>query len=303
MKAFRWLRILLVFILLLTLTSTAFADGDASITLHYAPGVCPFRFYRVAELTGGSPAPTAPFDRYVDSVTLLSRIGELNPDEVRLLSTTLEGVILRDEITPTYVAATDGAGALTLPVPDEGIYLILGESTRDEQYVYTPAPVLVSVPTFGEDGTLQKQVVLEHTKLEQSELKPEKVTYRVRKIWQDSGYESLRPVTVAVQLLQDGAVYDTVTLSRDNDWTYRWTDLPAGHVWTAVEEAIPDGYSLSVEKKQNGAVLTNRYRTPPPPPGGELPPTGQLWWPVPILLVAGVVLLILGCAPEKSRGK
>ena len=75
------------------------------------------------------------------------------------------------------------------------------------------------------------------------------------------------------------------------------------HVWTAVEEAIPDGYSLSVEKKQNGAVLTNRYRTPPPPPGGELPPTGQLWWPVPILLVAGVVLLILGCAPEKSRGK
>ena len=34
--------------------------------------------------------------------------------------------------------------------------------------------------------------------------------------------------------------------------------------------------------------------TPTPPPGGRLPQTGQLWWPVPALACAGLLLLTLG---------
>jgi len=34
--------------------------------------------------------------------------------------------------------------------------------------------------------------------------------------------------------------------------------------------------------------------TPTPTPKPTLPQTGQLWWPIPILLTAGLVLVLFG---------
>lgn len=37
--------------------------------------------------------------------------------------------------------------------------------------------------------------------------------------------------------------------------------------------------------------------------GGKLPQTGQLWWPVPVLLTAGLLLILLGCICRRKAGE
>lgn len=53
---------------------------------------------------------------------------------------------------------------------------------------------------------------------------------------------------VTVDLLQDGKVYDTITLSGENGWAYTWEKLPMGHVYTVHEHSVP-GYTTTY---QNG---------------------------------------------------
>ena len=115
----------------------------------------------------------------------------------------------------------------------------------------------------------------------------------ITKIWQDDGNESRRPAAITVQLLQDGNVYDTVQLSDDNNWMYRWTELPVNHTYTAVEVEVPEPYTMSVERDRTAIYIANTYNGPPPPPPPDLPPTGQLWWPVPLMVALGLCSLLL----------
>lgn len=302
MKYIRCLAMLLLVALLMQVPFVTVSSQEAAaITIHYTHGPCTFDFYRIADFspTNGLTL-TPPFAAYTQSVTALDALGELGPDELRTLSTTLEAVVLRDGVTPTYTAVTDDTGTLTLSQPELGVYLVLGESTCDDAYRYIPAPILVSIPNHYEGDAWQYQITVEHNKLEKYPTEDTTLRYRVLKIWADDGNESRRPADITVQLLQNGAVYDTVLLNAENNWAYQWADLPADGVWTAVEQAVPEGYSLTVEKEATGIVLTNTH-TSPPPPGEDLPPTGQIWWPVPILLVAGLVLLILGLSLSKNN--
>ena len=65
-----------------------------------------------------------------------------------------------------------------------------------------------------------------------------------------------------------------------------------------------DGYTVSITREGVTFVVTNTYvpetpNTPPPTEPGKpdqpsLPQTGQLWWPVPLLLVGGLLLVVIG---------
>lgn len=99
------------------------------------------------------------------------------------------------------------------------------------------------------------------------------------------------------------------------DGQVRFDGLDAGLylVWQRPEDAS-DGYDamlpflISVPKWQNGMYVLNvdadpkvpleteptEPPPPPPPPPPELPKTGQLNWPVPVMAVAGVILIFVG---------
>ena len=75
-----------------------------------------------------------------------------------------------------------------------------------------------------------------------------------------------------------------------------------GTAYTATEVAVPKPYTLSVERDRTAIYITNTYNGPPPPPPPDLPPTGQLWWPVPVLLALGICSLALGtCYGSRQR--
>ena len=272
-------------------SSAAPSPTTATLTIHYQPLVCAFRVYQVAEGTAEQLHLTAAFAGYADSVTGLSRLTELDSEEFRRLSFSLEALVLRDATAPAFVVQTNEMGEAFLPKVNLGLYLILGEQAEKEGYLYTPAPLLVWAPTLDDGVGEDYDVVVEYNKFQKEPLHNEWMDLRVLKIWQDKGREKFRPVEIDVQLWCDGDLYDTVQLNAKNNWHYSWKELSKKHIWTVTEKNVPSDYTVSVEKDPKGVVLYNKS-TPPPPPPDELPSTGQLWWPIPILLFAGLGLLV-----------
>ena len=307
MKALRkCLLCLLVIGLILMPISTAFALVESGIEIRYAHGACTFDFYKLANFSETEGfVPAAPFDRYTDTIPLLVGMENMTTEEARLLATTMEAVALRDSITPSHTATISDDGKLVLTDVQQGMYLVLGTSTTDGEYRYTPSPMLVSVPTRDIHDVWQYYVILEHNKVVKEKLDQPTTHREIVKIWQDDGNESHRPAAITVQLLQDGAVYDTVQLSDDNNWMCRWTDLPIAHTYTAVEVDVPEPYAMSVERDRTAIYITNTYNGPPPPPPPDLPQTGQLWWPVPLMVALGLCSLLLSACyrPRDEEGK
>ena len=131
---------------------------------------------------------------------------------------------------------------------------------------------------------------------------PTFTTVVVEKIWNDPGHENSRPREIEVQLLRDGQVYDTVVLNESCNWRYAWSGLEEGHDWSVKEQSIPAGYAAIITQTGGTYTITNTY-TPPTPDEPHLPQTGQLWWPIPVLLSAGLMCYLIGFLLRKAGKK
>lgn len=108
----------------------------------------------------------------------------------------------------------------------------------------------------------------------------------VKKVWSDDNSVT-RPTSVTVTLYNGTEVYDTVTLSAENNWTYHWEDASALGNWQVAEVNIPKGYTPSYRVSDGMIIITNTMK---------LIQTGQLNWPIFLLGGAGLILVALGTA-------
>ncbi len=170
---------------------------------------------------------------------------------------------------------------------EDGIYLVNISSVETDDYVYTFKSTLVELN--GEDVELS-------IKYE----KNEKTLYdlHVVKIWKDDDVNK-RPDSINVLLLRGGEVYDEVVLSKDNNFRYTWSSLSNEYTWDVMEKDVASGYTLSIDREDNTIMLTNTGNWVEEGVVGDLPLTGQLRWPIPILVIVGVVCLIIGKKDEK----
>ncbi len=191
------------------------------------------------------------------------------------------------EILPQDSCLTDDTGWAKFPAEtgelQKGLYLVRGISREWEGNLYTTDPFFVMLPQKGQDGW-EYQVTAE-TKPEQS---GQLLSLRVIKQWKDRGQENLRPSQIQVTLFCNDQPYDTVTLPRNGKWVYQWAGLDARKNWSVVEVPVA-GYESQVYKEGSTFYIINTPLRWPQGPG--LPQTGQLWWPVPVLLAAGALLL------------
>ncbi len=126
--------------------------------------------------------------------------------------------------------------------------------TEDEVSEYT------TDITKAADGTFTYTITNSH-KAEETEVK-------VTKVWDDADNQDGYRTDVTVNLLADGKVIDSVTLSEDNNWSYSWTKLDkkaAGKEidYTVTEEEVPQ-YSAKIEKATDGTftyTITNSHKT------------------------------------------
>ena len=252
-----------------------------------------FRLYRVADMTGfGELVYTSAFDGCG-----AGKLTDLTPEQSNRLCEKLYAFLeSKKSILPNASGKTDKYGELNLPGVggklEPGLYLVTSERFYMNAESHEPQPFIVSLPYRGEDD------VWEYERAVMPKLADTRAD--VIKIWQDKGYESKRPKEVKVELLQGEAkkVYATATLNGDNGWYYLWKDLPGGYTWSVREVTEAENYTTYVDRIPGGFRIINTYT---PPPGKTLPQTGLLWWPVPVLACAGLLLFVIGWAKQRKR--
>ncbi len=99
--------------------------------------------------------------------------------------------------------------------------------------------------------------------------KTEETEVKVTKVWDDAdNQDGYRTADVTVNLLADGEVIDTVTLSEENNWSYTWTKLDkkkAGKEidYTVTEDGVAK-YTTEISKATDGTftyTVTNSHKT------------------------------------------
>lgn len=244
-----------------------------------------FSIYRVADISeDGTYTLTGDFAQYPVLLENLDSSGW------RALAQTLDAYAARDEIASLMTRRTGLDGSFRITGLSTGLYLISGGQYMDEDTVYTPEPMLVSIPGLAADGTWTYDIDVS-CKFEREDTTDLPVSRKVQKVWKDDGNEEKRPEEITVQLLENGNVVDTVVLSRANNWEYTWNGLDSSSKWQIAEEGVPDGYTVTTTQEGNIFVLTNTYPGKQPP---TLPQTGMLWWPVPLLAFSGLLLIVAG---------
>ena len=194
----------------------------------------------------------------------------------------LDNFVSNSEVKPYLTATTDNTGLAEFTSLNDGIYFV--QKTQESDTDYSMKPFVVAVPSLN-DGDLIREITCK-PKCERSNLADISVT----KVWKDST-DKERPKSVVILLFGGNELLDTVKLSEENGWTYEWKNMNARCKYY-VKEMVPTGYTASIkETDKNIFVVTN---TKDKPVSGFLPQTGQLWWPVPVLLTIGLLMLILG---------
>ena len=317
MKKWKKLNIVLLCVLLLAvLTLQAFAAGtidvkkDAELDIVYLYDGEPiygaeFAFFRIADTDAYSKLTAVKRFREYDF--------ELDDNTVESwneMAELLEGYVGAAELEPDEIGATDREGKLSVKGLKPGLYLVLSKKCVNGNFVYTAAPSLVMLPGLDEKENVWKYEVTIYPKPEREGLIIGKTTECiVTKVWDDKEYSIKRPSYITVRLLRDGKLYDTKRLDAKSGWTYHWKELDYAdkdgvpYRWTVSEDPV-EYYKTSIKLKGVTFVVTNSLENIPPdepphePP--DLPKTGVLWWPVPVLLCVGAMFLIVGAVRRKE---
>lgn len=88
---------------------------------------------------------------------------------------------------------------------------------------------------------------------------PPKKDVTVSIIWSDEGHEEYRPESVDVNVIVNGNIFDTQTLSAENEWKYTYEQVSADDSY-GVAVADYDHYDKSI----TGTTITYVYTEPQP---------------------------------------
>lgn len=290
--------VLVLCMLVLCLPAGAAApNAESTLSIFYKNGEdfiagAEFSVYRIAELTD---YPTLrPCENYEK---LPVDYGDMTEDEWDELALTLKGYALRDNLTPDASGYTDENGELVLEGLKNGLYLVLGGNCAKGRTVYTCEPFFILLPGYNAANDEWNPEVSAFPKSAASDDGDgDYVSRRVLKVWTDDN-DPDRPKDIVVDLLRDGVVYDSVILNDENEWHYEWNKLSRRSDWIVVERDTP-GYTSKLSLQTTTFTLQNSGSDPksPPdkPPDENLPQTGLLWWPVPMMTAFGLLFILIG---------
>lgn len=231
-------------------------ENRMSLSIQYPCEGTEFMIYRVADVSeDGTCSLTGEFQNYA--------VSPEDTETFRTQAPVLAAYAQRDQIAPADAGLIGSDGSLTFELRGSGMYLVDGARRVSGGFVYTPEPFFVILPGRGEDGSLMPDVAVMPKYGRDPDLPEGQTTKRkVLKIWKDEDTLSRRSESVTVQLLMNGAVWDTAVLSAENNWRYQWDELDASHSWRLVEETVPSGYTVTVAQEGNAFVVTNTCQVP-----------------------------------------
>lgn len=192
-------------------------------------------------------------------------------------------------ITGTEVEAiritTDKKGTALCENLPLGLYFIRQTGTVEG---FAPCtPFLVTVPVRTADG--YNYAVSAAPKTEVAKL----TDITIQKVW-NTDKSNKATDSVTVELLRDGTVVRTATLSDENNWQVTCTDMPESDGYSIREVNVPKGFTATYQQKGYVFTVTNT---------GTLVQTGQQIWPIPVLAGCGLVLIGAGVLLLQKKRK
>ena len=281
-------------------------EKECSLTISYCYGEKAFsgvavKLYRIADVSADFKYTLA--QGFASSGLILN--GIRTAGEWNVVRTTLEVHILANNIAPEFTSVTNENGRASFEKLKTGMYLAMVSLVEQDDMQYLFDSALIAVPGLGTDGRWQYQVSVNAKGEALPPIDPdETVELRVLKLWRGDEDRNDRPKSIEVEIFRNGSSYQIVTLSEENHWAYSWSVKDDGSDWVVVERNIPQGYAMTVEKRESNFVLTNTWApTNPDDPDGP-PPTGDtsnILLYVLLMIGSGTMLIILGVTGKKSR--
>lgn len=289
---------LLVFAVLCPSVFAMAADARGSITVSFDYPTT-FSLYHVADYNG---------DGTYTLVGDFADLSETDESPVDLTSesaaSTLENYVYAG-INPDQVEDTDESGNVTFTGLSAGAYLIMGdEVVAEDNQVYAPVAMLLSLPGWNEDGTANWSKQVEVKKDVYEGFFRAMRFYCTRPVADDDFPEELD-----VEIYKDKKYYKTVTVKEEEEWEGR-LDEEGYEKDISVKPEVPDGYTVEVKKylSEEGTLIfkicynQKKVATPTKKTTGTtktkgktvLPRTGQNWTLVSGLAGSGMVFLIAG---------
>ncbi len=313
-------------------------EREASLTITLAPDGKPLQgavygLYRVADV---SPDVKFTLLKAYEGAKMSADVNNFTASNWRIIATTLNGYVAYKGIAPDYAVETGADGVASFGNIPCGLYLVKGMPVLSGSEYIIPTPFIISLPS-GSDREWNYDVSMKGKYTSHPE--SEEVHVEVLKVWRDE-HKYQRPLQIVVNLYNGTDFYDSVVLNKDNNWNFSWKNLPMGD-WSVYEQNIPAGYLVSIEQQVYRYVVANsdfpheefstettspdetttsdgttspdgttephegttspEGTTEPPDGPPELPNTGQLWWPVPVLSFAGLVFVLFGFVSRKGE--
>lgn len=246
------------------------ASRRGTLTMHYTKEGLEFPWievqaYRIADMNMyGSFQLRSPYSGYPVNIYNVT-----TQQQWKDIATTLVGYIQADDIPPNTLIVTNENGIAHMNNMRTGLYLIPGTTVEVDGSSYTFDNYFVYMPMRNEDGTWNYDV----------EVKPKcsatvlPDVYTVKIIWLDAGYEDIRPASTNVEIYHAGALQETVKMSDQNDWFYKWEvpgnvsnrallrALPVTETgWSVVQTEIPERYDVTVNLQGHDFTIINVYK-------------------------------------------
>lgn len=256
-----------------------------------------FKAYKVASVTDSYNFSVEPFFAKQEVTKLLN-----NPtaESYRLVASTLSGIIASEStINPDYTAVSDSSGITSFEDINVGLYLIIGEVYKGEYAYYTPQNFMVSLPKLN-GNDLWDYDVFSDVKWEKR-IRNDILNLEALKVWSDSATNLHTKDFITVELYENGSLYDTKILNKDNNWRCKWNNLKNDSSWEIKERGI-NGYIGTVEKNGDCFIITNTPKKQQSTPD-VIPQTGLLLWPVPVLYVGGILFILIGIYVKRKGEK
>lgn len=228
---------------------------------------------RIAELNNSGYFPTPDFEN--SGISLSAIIN--NPDDSSAKAVA-EYVKANSIKTLTGVSDNGKASFENLGL---GIWLVFCDN--NSRYTFNPYIVFLPYETNG-------KVYYEISSSPKTEDNAsDKINIYVVKKWDDKNNAAKkRPGSVAVELLNGNTVIDSVLLNDNNGWSYTFAGLDKHGDYSVREKNVKNYKASYGGDKTNGFVITNSYA------GEKLPQTGQYWWPIIAISIAGGCFVLLG---------
>lgn len=317
---------------------TAVETGSIYIDYHYEEtplAQVDFHLYQVYKLdTKLDYVPTTKFPDIGDLEEFTDNESWVNQCQ------NLQNFVNLHSIKPDYSDKTDDMGRATIEDLEEGVYLLSFDKKNLEDVSYISDSVLIMVPgALDNDDEWTQTIIPKASAYSDPQDEESFFDVMVLKYWREDNSD-VRPESIQVALYEDGKLLEIVELDASNEWHYHWEDMDASAVYAVEEVEIPYHYSSEITY-DNHAHLTvfyveNTYETQlgsgsSVGVGGgavvegdgydtdvegedyendkdeeddeddKIVQTGALYLPVPILIVSGMVLVLLGTFLRKEK--